>query len=386
MENTTELVAVAIISTLVGVLGVLLIQWARGNNSSALTRSRIPGGAIAAIQALDVAAIFVGDGFRVIYGDARCMALGLAGTYVVIDPELRELIDEVRKAGKTRSRDIEVRVDENTDRGLPLRITVAPFEGGFLLVSVNDLSETQRLEQMRRDFVANVSHELKTPIGAISLMSEAIEGLSEGQPKVVKFAKKIGEESQRLARLTNDIIRLSVVQSLDADSLSEVTKVRDMVQSAVDASQGLADARDVGVKVMKFPNVRVMGNKELLNIAISNLVSNAINYSNVGGNVGIGVDVREATVEISVADNGVGIPEDELARVFERFYRTDPARHRNTGGTGLGLAIVKHIIQGHGGDVRVWSQVGKGTTFTIILPRHIDGEIEVDPELEELNS
>lgn len=385
MLNTTETVAIVILSTLVGVLGVLLVQWVRSNNSSALTRSKIPAGAISAIQSLDVAAIFVGDGFRVIYGDARCMALGLVGTYVVIDPELRELITEVRKSGKTKSRDIEVRVDEGSDRGLPLRITAAPFDGGFLLVSVNDLSETQRLEQMRRDFVANVSHELKTPIGAISLMSEAIEGLAEDHPKVVKFARKIGDESQRLARLTNDIIRLSVVQSLDADSLSEVTKVRDMVQSAVDASRGLADARDVNVKVMKFPNVRVMGNKELLTIAISNLVSNAVNYSDVGGSVGIGVDVRDATVEISVADSGVGIPEDELARVFERFYRTDPARHRNTGGTGLGLAIVKHIIQGHGGDVRVWSQVGKGTTFTIILPRHIDGEIEIEPEFEELS-
>lgn len=385
MLNTTETVAIVILSTLVGVLGVLLVQWVRSNNSSALTRSKIPAGAISAIQSLDVAAIFVGDGFRVIYGDARCMALGLVGTYVVIDPELRELITEVRKSGKTKSRDIEVRVEEGSDRGLPLRITAAPFDGGFLLVSVNDLSETQRLEQMRRDFVANVSHELKTPIGAISLMSEAIEGLAEDHPKVVKFARKIGDESQRLARLTNDIIRLSVVQSLDADSLSEVTKVRDMVLSAVDASRGLADARDVNVKVMKFPNVRVMGNKELLTIAISNLVSNAVNYSDVGGSVGIGVDVRDATVEISVADSGVGIPEDELARVFERFYRTDPARHRNTGGTGLGLAIVKHIIQGHGGDVRVWSQVGKGTTFTIILPRHIDGEIEIEPEFEELS-
>lgn len=383
MDNTRDMVALAIVAATVGIVGTLMVQWARSSNSKALTRSRIPAGAIAAIQALDVAAIFVGDGFRVMYGDARCMALGLAGTYVVIDPELRELIDEVRASGKPASRDIEVRVDEGTDRGLPLRIFVTPFEAGFLLVTVNDLSEAQRLEQMRRDFVANVSHELKTPIGAISLMSEAIENLAEKDAKVVKFAKKIGEESQRLARLTNDIIRLSVVQSLDADALSEATKVRDMVQSAVDAAQGLADARDVTVKVKKFRGVKVLGNKELLNIAISNLVSNAINYSHEGGQVGIGVDVRDATVEINVSDNGVGIPEDELARVFERFYRTDPARQRNTGGTGLGLAIVKHIVQGHGGDVRVWSQVGKGTTFTVILPRHIDGEIELDPDFED---
>ncbi|PTW90737.1 two-component system sensor histidine kinase SenX3 [Microbacteriaceae bacterium MWH-Ta3] len=383
MDTTRDMVALAIVAVTVGILGTLVVQWARSTNSKALTRSRIPAGAIAAIQALDVAAIFVGDGFRVMYGDARCMALGLAGTYVVIDPELRDLIDEVRATGRAASRDIEVRVDEGTDRGLPLRIFVTPFEAGFLLVTVNDLSEAQRLEQMRRDFVANVSHELKTPIGAISLMSEAIENLAEKDAKVVKFAKKIGEESQRLARLTNDIIRLSVVQSLDADALSEATKVRDMVQSAVDAAQGLADARDVTVKVKKFRGVKVLGNKELLNIAISNLVSNAINYSHEGGQVGIGVDVRDATVEINVSDNGVGIPEDELARVFERFYRTDPARQRNTGGTGLGLAIVKHIVQGHGGDVRVWSQVGKGTTFTVILPRHIDGEIELDPDFED---
>lgn len=383
MDTTRDMVALAIVAVTVGILGTLVVQWARSTNSKALTRSRIPAGAIAAIQALDVAAIFVGDGFRVMYGDARCMALGLAGTYVVIDPELRDLIDEVRATGRAASRDIEVRVDEGTDRGLPLRIFVTPFEAGFLLVTVNDLSEAQRLEQMRRDFVANVSHELKTPIGAISLMSEAIENLAEKDAKVVKFAKKIGEESQRLARLTNDIIRLSVVQSLDADALSEATKVRDMVQSAVDAAQGLADARDVTVKVKKFRGVKVLGNKELLYIAISNLVSNAINYSHEGGQVGIGVDVRDATVEINVSDNGVGIPEDELPRVFERFYRTDPARQRNTGGTGLGLAIVKHIVQGHGGDVRVWSQVGKGTTFTVILPRHIDGEIELDPDFED---
>ena len=191
---------------------------------------------------------------------------------------------------------------------------------------------------------------------------------------VKKFAGQLITESERLGALTKDIIELSRLQSVDTLENSEETSIDKVVQAAVDANEVVARARSIELVRAKKSKLRVMGDPGLLQVAVSNLIANAVKYSPDHTRVGVGVRLSKGFVEIAVTDQGVGIPESDLDRVFERFYRVDPARSRATGGTGLGLAIVKHVVGNHGGDVRVWSQPGKGSTFTIRLP-------EADPDL-----
>jgi two-component system, OmpR family, sensor histidine kinase SenX3 len=243
-----------------------------------------------------------------------------------------------------------------------------------VLVTADDLTESRRIDEVRRDFVANISHELKTPIGAIGLLAETLVLAADDPDHVKKFAGQLITESERLAALTKDIIELSRLQSVDTLENSEETSVDKIVQAAVDANEVVARARAIELVRAKKSRLRVMGDPGLLQVAVSNLIANAVKYSPDHTRVGVGVRSAKGFVEIAVTDQGVGIPEADLDRVFERFYRVDPARSRATGGTGLGLAIVKHVVGNHGGDVRVWSQPGKGSTFTIRLP-------EADPDL-----
>ncbi|WIB35778.1 ATP-binding protein [Curtobacterium sp. MCJR17_043] len=243
-----------------------------------------------------------------------------------------------------------------------------------MLVTADDLTESRRIDEVRRDFLANISHELKTPIGAIGLLSETLVLAADEPAHVRKFAAQLVSESERLGALTKDIIELSRLQSVDALEASEETAIDAVVQAAIDGNEVVARARDIELVRAKRSKLRVIGDPGLLQVAVSNLIANAVKYSPDHTRVGVGVRRVKGFVEIAVTDQGVGIPQSDLDRVFERFYRVDPARSRATGGTGLGLAIVKHIVSNHGGDVRVWSQPGKGSTFTIRLP-------EADPEL-----
>ena len=195
-----------------------------------------------------------------------------------------------------------------------------------------------------------------------------------------KFAAQLVTESERLGALTKDIIELSRLQSVDTLESSEDMSIDKVVSAAIDANEVVARARDIELVRAKKSKLRVMGNPALLQVAVSNLIANAVKYSPDNTRVGVGVRSSKGFVEIAVTDQGVGIPEADLDRVFERFYRVDPARSRATGGTGLGLAIVKHVVGNHGGDVRVWSQSGKGSTFTIRLP---EADTELTTALEE---
>jgi two-component system sensor histidine kinase SenX3 len=221
---------------------------------------------------------------------------------------------------------------------------------------------------VRRDFIANISHELKTPIGAVGLLAEALDSASEDPDQVRRFAHRLSEESQRLARITQDIIELSRLQSADALTGAELVSVKQVITSAVDQNRVAAEARGIELAMRGDKKAEVYGDEALLVTAVHNLISNAIQYSPPGSRVGVGVRTVDGVVEIAVTDQGEGIPEDDLDRVFERFFRVDQARSRHTGGTGLGLAIVKHAVQNHGGEIRVWSQPGRGSTFTIRLP------------------
>jgi two-component system sensor histidine kinase SenX3 len=222
---------------------------------------------------------------------------------------------------------------------------------------------------VRRDFIANISHELKTPIGAVSLLAEALQAAAKEPEQVKRFAKRLTKESERLGRITQEIIELSRLQAADALSKPAIVEIDHVVASAIDRNRVAAEARHVTMASGGDAGIEVFGDENLLIVALQNLISNAILYSPKGSRVGIGVTAIEGIVEIAVTDQGIGIAADELDRVFERFYRIDPARSRHTGGTGLGLSIVKHVVQNHGGDVRVWSQPGYGSTFTILLPQ-----------------
>jgi two-component system sensor histidine kinase SenX3 len=223
---------------------------------------------------------------------------------------------------------------------------------------------------VRRDFVANVSHELKTPIGAVTLLAEALDSAADDPDQVRRFASRLTSEAARLAQITREIIDFSRIQSRDPLHEPRPVLLDDVLNAAVDRNRVLADTKAIDVVVGKRSGIHVLGDETLLTTAVHNLVANAVQYSAPSGHVGIGVRSRDGVVEISVTDQGAGIPEDEIDRVFERFYRGDPARSRQTGGTGtgLGLSIVKHIAENHGGEVRVWSRLGRGSTFTIRLP------------------
>jgi len=231
----------------------------------------------------------------------------------------------------------------------------------------DDRSEMYRLDAIRRDFVANISHELKTPIGAVSLLAEALGYSADDPDQVRSFAATLAHEGQRLAEMTNDIIELTRLQSLGSIDDPEVVAIDHVVEQALSTNAVLAKNSGITLASSAQTGAYVLGDSASLATALHNLVRNAITYSGTATRVGIGAAVKGGVIEISVTDQGEGIAESELERIFERFYRSDPARSRDTGGTGLGLAIVKHVVNNHQGEVRVWSQVGKGSTFTIRL-------------------
>jgi len=241
--------------------------------------------------------------------------------------------------------------------------------GGDVALFLTDLTEARRVDAVRRDFVANVSHELKTPVGALALLAEAVlDGLETDPAAVRRFAERMRHESSRLARLVQDLIDLSRLQGGEAVGNARAVAVDDVVAEAVDRSRLAAEARRIAVVVGGETGLAVRGLESQLVTAVANLVDNAVAYSPEDTTVALGVRARDGQVEITVTDQGIGIPEADQERVFERFYRSDPARSRATGGTGLGLAIVKHVVSNHGGSVAVWSVEGAGSTFTLRLP------------------
>jgi two-component system sensor histidine kinase SenX3 len=253
-----------------------------------------------------------------------------------------------------------------------MRVRVAPLAVAHVLILAEDHTQARRVEEVRRDFVANVSHELKTPVGGISLLAEAVLGAKDDPAAVERFAERILVESSRLTRLVQEIVDLSRLQVADTLHEPELVDLGVIVAEAVDRVRVAAESRRIELSLVAEDGLRVFGDAELLSTAVTNLVTNAVNYSGSGTRVGIGVRRAGDTVEVTVTDQGVGIPPAEQERIFERFYRVDAARSRATGGTGLGLAIVKHICNNHGGEVSVWSQEGRGSTFTMTLPAAAD--------------
>jgi two-component system sensor histidine kinase SenX3 len=250
-----------------------------------------------------------------------------------------------------------------------LTVKVLPLtKDDLVLVLISDESEAQRVHDVRRDFVANISHELKTPIGALSLLSEAVLGSKDDPVSVVKFATRMQSEAKRLTDLVQEIIQLSRVQDSDPLQLAQEVSVEYVIREAIDQCQITADSRNITVSHNENSQDVVLGDRDQLIMAVHNLVENAINYSPENTKVSVTTASESGIIDISVTDQGIGISELEQDRIFERFYRVDPARSRQTGGTGLGLSIVKHVAAKHGGEVKVWSVENVGSTFSIRLP------------------
>ncbi|MDT5163032.1 MAG: two-component system, OmpR family, sensor histidine kinase SenX3, partial [Mycobacterium sp.] len=248
----------------------------------------------------------------------------------------------------------------------------------FAVVYVDDQSEHARMEATRRDFVANVSHELKTPVGAMGVLAEALLESVDDPETVHRFGTKVLAESRRLANMVGELIELSRLQGAERLPDLESIDVDTVVAEATSRYKVAADNADIAVTTDAPTGYRVLGDQSLLVTAIANLVSNAIAYSPNGSGVSISRRRRGQNVEIAVTDRGIGIAREDQERVFERFFRVDKARSRATGGTGLGLAIVKHVAANHNGSIRLWSQPGTGSTFTLSIPAYPEHEDESD--------
>ncbi|MET4703443.1 ATP-binding protein [Frigoribacterium sp. UYMn621] len=352
----------------VGVTALLVASARRGQRAVAVVSTAVPDGVDQVIEALESAGIVLDPSNTVVKASPGAMAFGLVWNQALVHPELVTIVDRVRRYGEPITQELELSRGPFGDANIYLFVRVARLGARYILLLAEDRTESYRLDEVRRDFVANISHELKTPIGAVGLLAEALQAASDDPDQVRRFAKRLTKEADRLARITQEIIELSRLQAADALTSPHVVEIDHVVALAIDQNRVAAESSRVTIVSGGDAGAEVYGDEPLLAVALHNLIANAIQYSPKGSRVGVGVSNADGIVEIAVTDQGIGIPDDELDRVFERFFRIDPARSRHTGGSGLGLSIVKHVVQNHGGDIRVWSQPGNGSTFTIRLP------------------
>ncbi|WP_405216021.1 sensor histidine kinase [Agrococcus sp. Ld7] len=352
-----------------GSAALLSIAAQRGRQVMAIATEPIPDGIAAMVDVLESAGIVFDGSNQVILASPGADALDLVDGRELRSREIMDAVRRVWRTGEAEVLDIAYRrgrIGVGTE--LQLRARVAPLGNRFMLVLVSDRTEELRLAGVRRDFVANVSHELKTPIGALTLLSEAIEAAAEDPVRVRAFSQRMQVEAERLGRMTKELIDLSRIQADDPLDDAERFSIAQVVDVAVDRNAVLAEAKRMVILPRVLDDAQVLGSEELVTMAVQNLITNAVQHSPAATHVGVGVRVVDEVVEIAVTDNGAGIAPEDHERVFERFYRIDPARSRVTGGTGLGLSIVKHVAISHGGEVRLWSHPGQGSTFTLRLP------------------
>jgi two-component system sensor histidine kinase SenX3 len=323
----------------------------------------------AVLAVLPSAAVVTTLDLRVVRASAAAHAHGLVRDNRVVHAGLHEILVEVARDGEIRDIEIDLPRVVGGRGTVPFAIRIAPLGARHLLLLAEDRTEARRLDAIRQDFVANASHELKTPVGALALLAETVGEAADDPDAVRHFAERIQVEATRLTALVQDILQLSQVQAGEPPADSQGVGVHEVVQEAVDRVRTAATGRDITIEV-GGEQATVRGDHGLLVTAVRNLLDNAIAYSDPGTRIGVGTTLRvdEGMVDVAVVDQGIGIPPGAQSRLFERFYRVDPARSRETGGTGLGLSIVKHVVADHGGDVTVWSEPGRGSTFTIHLP------------------
>jgi len=338
------------------------------------------------LEVMPSAAVVLDPAGEVVLANPAARQMGVVRGGRVVVEDLHRLARAARRDGEARHAVVDTRGRLGRE---PIAVSarVAPLvDSGYVALLLDDVTEGRRLEAVRRDFVANVSHELKTPVGALTLLAEAVQDAADDPEAIRRFAGRMQHEGTRLGRLVAELIELSRLQGAEPLPSPAVVDVDRIVAEAVDRTRLAAESAGIAVVSGGQSRLRVRGNEGQLVTALVNLVDNAIAYSPAGTRVAVGTRRRGGCVEISVSDQGIGVAERDLERVFERFYRSDPARSRATGGTGLGLAIVKHIATNHGGGVSVWSVEGSGSTFTLRLPvarsdpdRRTDGDDRAAP-------
>ncbi|MGW1296452.1 sensor histidine kinase [Streptomyces sp. NPDC002533] len=378
--NAAVAAAAAIAGLCTGVIAMLAFRWSerdlkRPTRTSLRPDSNaaLPPGVDTVLSVLSSSAVVLDESDSVVKASSAAYALGLVrGGRLAVEPMLN-MARDTRRDGEIRQVELDL-PRRGTGRGDTLAVSarVAPLGSRLVLLLVEDLTEARRIEAVRRDFVANVSHELKTPTGALSLLSEAVMDASDDPEAVERFAGRMQIEATRLTNLVQELIDLSRVQNDDPLEDAEPVKVETLVAEAIDRCRQQAGSKQITMASAGAEGLTVWGNRGQLVGALGNLVENAVNYSPAHTRVGIAARRLASPggdlIEIAVTDQGIGISEKDRERVFERFYRVDPARSRATGGTGLGLAIVKHVAASHGGEVTVWSSEGQGSTFTLRLP------------------
>ncbi len=345
------------------------------------------------LDALRVGVVLLDGTDQVVLANRAARAMGMLrasavpGT-IAAHPILRTLAGQVRHTGVPREVELDLPRGRELGESQPLgvHLRAVAVGGGLVCVEAADVTDAHRVERVRRDFVANVSHELKTPIGALQLLAEALLDATEppveqpADPEAAaaqaaedvaasrRFAERIQRESTRLGRLVSELLELSRLQGAERLPDPEPVMVDGVVAEALDRARTNAAAKHIELVVVGTRGLTVYGNDNQFATALGNLVENAVAYSHEHSAVVVSALAEGDRVDISVSDQGIGIGPGDLDRVFERFYRADQARSRATGGTGLGLAIVKHIATNHGGRVDVRSRLGGGSTFTLRLP------------------
>jgi two-component system sensor histidine kinase SenX3 len=328
-----------------------------------------PPSSVDVIEALPVAVAVLDAEDGVVLANRTAVDLGVVRGDRLLVAELRRLVRETRVTRRPRETEVDVATSRLARLPEAVRVRTAPVgRSGHVALLLEDVTEARRVEAVRRDFVANVSHELKTPVGAMALLAEALADCAADPTAVRRFAGRVQHEADRLGRLVQELLSLSRLQGADPLPEQEPVSVDRVVAEAVDRARTAAAAAGIRIVRGGERGATVLGSESQLVTALGNLIENAVHYSPDGTQVAVAVRRTEDAVELTVTDQGIGIAEKDLERVFERFYRADPARSRATGGTGLGLAIVKHVATNHGGEVRVWSVEGSGSTFTLRLP------------------
>ncbi len=321
------------------------------------------------LQLFDAENIVLTTGELIIHQSVGISTYNLTRDHRLANEDLLMLVRAARRSQQVQEATMELPRGPLGAGMHDLLVRVAPIGNeGLVVVLIFDDSEMRRLDSIRRDFVANISHELKTPIGALSILSEAVLGATDDPEAIERFATRMQTESSRLSGLVQEIINLSRLQDDDPLKRAQPFEISESIKEAIDQSRLNSENRRVEVVYQNDFHGIINGDRDQITMALHNLIENAINYSPDGTRVAVAVKSVDGICEISVSDQGIGIPEKDLERIFERFYRVDPARSRITGGTGLGLSIVKHVISNHGGDVSVWSVEGAGSTFTIRIP------------------
>ncbi len=297
---------------------------------------QVPDVLIKALQSLDVESLVLIPGEEILFQSQGVSNFGLIKDERITSEDLLALIRVVRRTRESHRGTLELARGPIGAGKRELKVSVAPLDDeGMVLVLISDESEARRIDAVRRDFVANVSHELKTPIGALGLLSEAILGAKDQPDEVVRFATRMQNEAKRLTELVQEIIDLSRLQSSDPLQKALEVEVSDVVREAVDQAQFSSEQRGITLEIGDIEDATVIGDRDQLITAVHNLVENAVNYSPERTKVSIVTKRVGDIIEISVTDQGIGIADSELNRIFERFYRVDPARSRLTGGTGL---------------------------------------------------